>query len=279
MTIPFRSVAEAQAFASAFSKATADTEGTQRLSLNSTLHCLAVASKFKNWPTMKTHLEKQGEKHSSPAKKFLELPPKGVMEVATLFREGKEPRHLTYSSLSQVNRIWAAQAAIQSAKRVGLDVIVIANDMDTLNKLDLDLDPLFLDTPPGPLWKMDAPISLGYCNGLIRSEESTEDPLASFLANLQKLQATKLESSKKIGEVEARGIHVLLDPQRCNEGQLTGIEFSQAATEELRRILFRGRQLKISVGYIFESSYATPGTEHNDLIAEALKQSSTVQID
>lgn len=279
MTIPFRSVAEAQAFASAFSKATAGTEGTQRLSLNSTLHCLAVASKFKNWPTMKTHLEKQGEEDSLPAKKFLDLPPMGVRELATLFREGKEPRHLTYSSLSQVNRILAAQAAIQSAKRVGLDVIVIANDMDTLNQLDLDLDPLFLDTPPGPLWKMDAPISLGYCNGLIRSKESTEGPLSTFLANLRELQTAKLEASKKTGEVEARGIHVLLEPHRCTEGQLTGIKFSQAATEELRRIIFQGRSLKISVGYLFESSYATPRTEHNDLIAEVLKQSSTVHKD
>lgn len=279
MTIPFRSVAEAQAFASAFSKATSGSDHSPRLSLNSTLHCLAVASKFKNWPTMKSYLEKQAEPEGLPARKFADLPQPGVMEMAALFREGDESRHYMYSSDLQVNRLRALHASVQCAKRAGLDVIVVANDMNTLKILDLDYEPLFLDTPPGPLWKMDAPISLGYCHGPSRSKQSTEDLLGPFLSNLQELQAARLEASKSSGAAEARGIHLLLEPSLPIKNQSTGSKFSKAVTEEVRRIAFWGRRLKISLGYIFDSGQASLTAEKNDLTAEVLRQSSSVHND
>ena len=279
MTIPFRSVAEAQAFASAFSKATASAEGSPRLSLNSTLHCLAVASKFKNWPAMKSHLEKQPEAFASPAKNFVELPPIGVMEVATLFRKGNEPRHYIYSSDSQRNRIQALAAAAQSAKSAGMDLITIAHDAATLEAVDLDHSPLLLKTSPSTLWKDDTPVSLGYCYELSRPDNGKRDPLGPFLSNLQELQKSRFDASQRADKKDVRSILLLVEPQSSMEALSSELKFSEEAVDEILRIAYWGRRLKISIGYLYDSSLDRLKPENSRLTDGLLNNSSSVHKD
>lgn len=260
MANPFRSVAQAQAFASAFSKSTAKDNGKPKLTLNESLHSLAVASDFKNWPTMKAHLESvqsagEKKKEVSPV-----LSPLGVMEVGTLFKAEEGARNFTYSSAFEQFRLQAMAASIRSAKKANMDVVVIDNDHEIIELLDLDYGPHSLQTSPEPLLQKDQAVSVGYALSLMSKEDSLKYPLGDFLQTLHEFQKKRMANSTRADKQDVRSLHLIF-----NSNSASGVAINESkqqstnSLETLNWIAGEGRKSKISVGFIYDLHHEKAG--------------------
>ncbi len=140
----FRTAESIEAFAAAFSKASAKGSTKPQISLDDTLHCIAVASDYENWPTMKRLMKSKkptGNRMGNPAVQMAEPNEYFELNLTSHFHtNGDVPHNLVVISEKDNDPDLANyKMAVGEAIAAGHHVIILGHSEKDLEIFGVDV--------------------------------------------------------------------------------------------------------------------------------------------